>query len=99
MARRLLITASVLAHRAPATIGGSPWLTLLDQPGYTLANARITYTTADDRVSVSAFVNNLLDATYRNHALPAYAPAAGVLGDIVQYGDPRTFGGSLIYRF
>jgi iron complex outermembrane receptor protein len=72
---------------------------ILDQPGYTLANARITYTTANDRISVSTFVNNLTDKTYRNHALPAYAPATGVLGDIVQYGDPRTFGGSLIVRF
>lgn len=72
---------------------------ILDQPGYTLANARITYTSANERISVSAFVNNLLDTTYRNHALPAYSPATGVLGDIVQYGDPRTYGGSLIVRF
>ncbi len=84
---------------------------LLDQPGYTLANARVTYTTPDERISASFFVNNLLDTTYRNHSLPAYAPSAGVqpsplpvnqagvYGDIVQYGDPRTFGGSLIFRF
>lgn len=72
---------------------------ILDQPGYTLANARITYTTANEKISVSAFVNNLLDTTYRNHALPAYSPATGVFGDIVQYGDPRTWGGSLIVRF
>ncbi len=72
---------------------------ILSQPGYTLANARVTYTTANDRISASFFVNNLLDTTYRNHALPAYSPATGVLGDIVQYGDPRTFGGSLIVRF
>ena len=72
---------------------------ILSQPGYTLANARVTYTTANERISVSAFVNNLLDTTYRNHALPAYSAATGVLGDVVQYGDPRTFGGSLIVRF
>jgi iron complex outermembrane receptor protein len=72
---------------------------LLTQSGYTLANARVTYTSPDDRISVSAFVNNFLDTNYRNHALPAYAPATGVLGDIVQFGDPRTFGGSLIVRF
>ncbi|MES2493222.1 MAG: TonB-dependent receptor [Pseudomonadota bacterium] len=84
---------------------------LLTQPSYTLANARLTYTTANDRISASVFVNNLLDTTYRNHSLPAYAPAAGtvpgaipanaagVYGDIVQYGDPRTFGASVIVRF
>jgi outer membrane receptor protein involved in Fe transport len=48
-------------------------------------------------------VNNLLDTTYRNHALPALAGAnaisAAVFGDVVQYGDPRTFGGSVIVRF
>jgi outer membrane receptor protein involved in Fe transport len=57
----------------------------------------VTYTTANERISASFFVNNLLDTTYRNHALPAAAP--GITGDIVQYGDPRTIGGSLIYRF
>lgn len=72
---------------------------LLAQPGYTLANARVTYTTANERVSVSGFVNNVFDKIYRNHALPAYAAATGVLGDIVQYSDPRTYGGSLIVRF
>jgi iron complex outermembrane receptor protein len=79
---------------------------LLTQPGYTLANAHITYTSPDDRISVTAFVNNVLDTTYRNHALPAYVAAntvpgnmVGVPGDIVQFGDPRTYGGSLIVRF
>ncbi|WP_254514753.1 TonB-dependent receptor [Novosphingobium sp. G106] len=71
---------------------------LLTQPGYTLANARITYTTANEKISASFFVNNLLDTTYRNHALPAFA-AGSVFGDTVQYGDPRTWGGSLIVRF
>jgi len=76
---------------------------LLTQPGYTLANARVTYTTANERLSASFFVNNLLDTTYRNHSLPAQAGAnpnsAAVFGDVVQYGDPRTFGGSVIVRF
>ena len=70
---------------------------LLTQPGYTLANARVTYTTQNEKISASFFVNNLLDTVYRNHALPAFAP--GINGDTVQYGDPRTIGGSLIYRF
>jgi len=70
---------------------------LLTQPGYTLANARITWTNADDRISLSTFVNNIGNVRYRNHALPAAAP--GVTGDIVQWSDPRTWGASAIYRF
>jgi iron complex outermembrane receptor protein len=72
---------------------------LLTQPGYTLANARITYTSANGRYAVSAFVNNLLDTDYRNHALPAYNLAGGITGDTVQWGDPRTYGAALIVKF
>ena len=71
---------------------------LLTQGAYTLANARITYTTKGERISASVFVNNVLNTTYLNHALPA-ASGTTVTGDIVQYGDPRTWGASLIYRF
>lgn len=57
----------------------------------------MTWTTANERISASFFVNNLLDTVYRNHALPAVVP--GITGDVVQCGDPRTVGGSLIVRF
>ena len=86
-----------------------PGRTYLGQNGYTLANARITWNAPGDHLSASFFVNNLLDKTYINHALPGFtaasvatvnaAPASAVLGDIVQYGDPRTWGASLVYRF
>jgi len=72
---------------------------LLDQPAYTLANARVTWTAPSTRLSASVYVDNFLNTVYRSHALPGYVPATGVYGDIVQYGDPRTIGGSLIYRF
>lgn len=72
---------------------------LLDQPGYTIANARITYTTPNERISLSAYVNNFLDKEYRNHALPLANAAAGITGDTIQWGNPRTFGGSAIVRF
>lgn len=72
---------------------------LLTQPAYTIANGRITYTTADERISLSGFVNNVFDKIFRNHSLPAYVAATGVLGDVVQYSDPRTYGASLIVRF
>ncbi len=73
--------------------------TLLNQPGYTLASARIAYTTPDDRFTLTAYVNNLFDATYRNHALPQFNAANGITGDTIQWGDPRTWGASLVARF
>jgi iron complex outermembrane receptor protein len=72
---------------------------LLAQPGYTLTNARISYTTANQRITVSAYVDNLFDVAFRNHALPQANPAQAITGDTVEWGDPRTFGGSVIFRF
>ncbi|WP_447728230.1 TonB-dependent receptor [Sphingomonas koreensis] len=72
---------------------------LLNQPGYTLANARVAYTTPDDRFTFTVYVNNLFDEAYRNHALPQFNAAAGVSGDTIQWGDPRTWGASLVARF
>jgi iron complex outermembrane receptor protein len=72
---------------------------LLAQPGYTLANARISYTTGNDRITVSAYVDNLFDTDFRNHALPQNNPAQAITGDTVEWGDPRTYGASVIFRF
>jgi len=72
---------------------------VLTQPGYTIANARISYTSANELYTLTAYVNNLLDTDYRNHALPSANPAAGITGDTVYWGDPRTYGASLIVRF
>ena len=72
---------------------------LLTQKGYTIANARISYTPANERYTVSAFVNNLLDTEYLNHALPATNVAQAITGDTVAWADPRTYGVSLIVRF
>jgi iron complex outermembrane receptor protein len=72
---------------------------LLTQRGYTIANARISYTAADDRYTLSAFVNNLLDTEYLNHSLPAANAAQNITGDTVAWADPRTYGVSLIVRF
>ncbi|TGX55219.1 TonB-dependent receptor [Sphingomonas gei] len=71
----------------------------LTQKGYTIANARISYTPANDRYTVSAFVNNVLDTEYLNHALPAANPAQAITGDTVAWADPRTYGVSFIVRF
>lgn len=72
---------------------------LLNQPGYTLANARLAYTTPDERFTFTVYVNNLFDESYRNHALPQFNAANGVTGDTIQWGDPRTWGASLVARF
>ncbi len=72
---------------------------LLNQPGYTLANARIAYTTPGESFTFTVYVNNLFDEAYRNHALPQFNAANGVSGDTVQWGDPRTWGASLVARF
>lgn len=72
---------------------------LLTQKGYTIANARISYTAPGDRFTLSAFVNNLLDTDYLNHSLPAANPAQGITGDTVAWADPRTYGVSFITRF
>ena len=72
---------------------------LLTQPGYTIANARISFTSADNRVTISAYIDNLFDVDFRNHALPQANPVQGITGDTVEWGDPRTYGGSVIFRF
>lgn len=71
----------------------------LTQPGYTLANARISYTSANERITISAYVDNLFDVAFRNHALPQANPVQGITGDTVEWGDPRTYGASVIFRF
>lgn len=66
---------------------------VLSQPHYTLANARLTWFNQDESLSVTGFVNNLTDRTYQVHGRPnsdAY---------VITYGDPRTVGVSLTSRF
>jgi len=71
----------------------------LTQKPYTLTNIRFTYTTKDENVSVSGFVNNLFDVRYLNHALPAANAAQGVTGDTVAWADPLTAGAAVLFRF
>lgn len=68
---------------------------LLNQGAYTLVNARISYLTKNDRVEITGYVNNLFDKEYRYHALPA----SNASGNTVYWGNPRTIGASLTYRF
>ncbi len=67
----------------------------LSQPHYTLANARLTWSNHDDKLSVTGFVNNLTDRRYQVHGRPN-----GTAGQyVITYGDPRTVGVSVTSRF
>ena len=66
------------------------------EPSYTVANARATYTFPGDQLSLSAFVDNLTDETYRTLAFDL----AGFMGSVESQIDlPRTYGISLNYSW
>lgn len=66
------------------------------EDGYTLTNARLSYTTDNDRWTAALFVHNLTNEQY----LVQTFDLATVLGMTEQYyGLPRWFGGSVHYRF
>ncbi|MFC4863368.1 TonB-dependent receptor [Pseudomonas sp. MAHUQ-62] len=69
----------------------------LSQPHYTLANARLTWFSPDDQISVTGFVNNVTDRRYQVHGRPNGAVGSGQY--VITYGDPRTVGVSLTSRF
>ena len=67
----------------------------LSQPHYTLVNSRLSWYSADEKLSVTGFVNNLTDRRYQVHGRPN-----GGLGQyVITYGDPRTVGVSVTSRF
>jgi len=80
---------------------------LLNQAGYSIVNARVTYSTAKDRIEVTGYVNNLFDEDYHNHALPGsrITPVTGpafaqsATGATTIWGPPRTGGVALTFRF
>ena len=63
---------------------------------YGLANARLTYINPDEKWTLSVFVNNLTDKTYKTIGFEA-ADFFG--GNEVAIGKPRWFGGQLRYNF
>jgi iron complex outermembrane recepter protein len=66
------------------------------EDGYAVANARMSYTTSDEKWGLSVFVNNLTDEEY----LVQTFDLATVLGMTEQYyGLPRWIGGSVSYNF
>jgi len=67
----------------------------LAQEGYWLANARLALRPQDGRWEVAAFVKNLTDEEY---IVDAFDVADFGFDELV-YGDPRTYGISLTYKF
>ncbi len=67
-----------------------PWAI---QPKFNLLDARVTWTNSDDTFDVSLWGRNLTDEEYISHV---YTIASSV---VAVYGDPRTFGLSVNYRF
>jgi iron complex outermembrane receptor protein len=69
---------------------------LLQTPPYSVFNARVALTTADEKLSLTFYSDNISDVRVRLHSLPG---AAGATGDVAIWGDPRTFGVSLVARW
>lgn len=65
------------------------------EPGYTVANARLSWMSASNRLEVSAFVDNLTDKVYRTTAFDL--AFLGFATDV--YGKPRWAGVSVGYKW
>ncbi|QAU33986.1 TonB-dependent receptor [Janthinobacterium sp. 17J80-10] len=63
----------------------------LNQDGYSIANARVSYVLPGGKHTFTAYVNNLADTIYQNHALTSFVPGT-VDGDTVIWGQRRTIG-------
>ena len=66
------------------------------EKGYAVANARLGFTTADGKIDVAVFVNNVFEKAYRVYAFDGSLYWGDVLG---VYAKPRTWGVSVTYNF
>ncbi len=64
---------------------------LISQEGYALANARITWTSENDRYSFALWANNLFDETYFSEVLESGAFNPQLVGQ-AYVAPPRTYG-------
>lgn len=69
----------------------------LSQDAYTIGNARLTWVNRDDKISLTAFVNNFTDRKYQVHGRPNGGPGSGQY--VITYGNPRFAGLNLTVRF
>ena len=95
--------AGLLRARADARYQSLTYFTQFNRPtvaqkGYAIVNARLTWSEARDRFSVSAWANNLFDKFYYNEVLEsgAFNP---VLIEQGYPAPPRTYGVTLSARF
>jgi iron complex outermembrane receptor protein len=71
---------------------------LISQKGYATVNGRVTWSSADEGISVSAFVNNLFDKTYFTEVLESGAFNPELVGQ-AYVAPPRTYGVSAAFKF
>ena len=66
-----------------------------EEKGYFLGNIRASYTTADEKWKVDAFVKNFTDAEHRLYMLDL------ALGGLIEsvYAPPQWIGGTISYSF
>jgi iron complex outermembrane receptor protein len=69
---------------------------LLGADAFSILNARASYESSDEKLLVTAYVNNATDTKYRAHTLPG---TSGSSGNAVSWGDPVSVGGSLTLRW
>lgn len=68
----------------------------LTQKGYATGTARISWITPDDKLTLTAYANNVTDKQYKLHTLPG---PAGATGNTVNWSEPRNYGVALTVRF
>jgi iron complex outermembrane recepter protein len=68
----------------------------LQTPAFSLINARVALVSYDDKLSLTLYSDNLANVYYRQHS---GSGATGATGDVVDWGDPRTVGLSLLARW
>ncbi len=64
---------------------------LLGADAFSILNARVSYESNDEKLLLTAYVNNATDTKYRAHTLPG---TSGSTGNAVSWGDPVSVGGS-----
>ncbi len=64
------------------------------QSGYNVSNAALTWTSANDKLSLQVFGRNVFDKAYR-----AYTLNLGILGTTSVYAKPATYGLSASFRW
>ena len=71
-------------------------VTASNQPGYSLLHARLSYDFMDDRAQIALFGTNLTDKSYMLYS-QNLANYFGIISAV--YGQPRSFGADITYRF